>query len=744
VTLYFAESYWTAAGQRTFDVAINGAAALTAFDIYAAAGGANKAVARTFNATADASGQVVIAFTRGGGPDNPKIDGITVAGGIADTFPLTVNRTGAGTGTVTSSPAGIGCGSTCTSSFAAGALVTLGASASSGSRFDGWSGAGCSGTSTCVVTMSTAQTVTASFGSIVTTYPVTVTRSGTGTITSTPSGINCGATCTADFQSGGTVTLTASGGTFSGWGGACSGSGTTCTLSMTAARAVTATFTAPRPTSYSNPVLWEDLADLDVIRVDDTYYYSASTMHYSPGAPVLRSYDLVNWEYAGHSVPVLDFGNAFSLSGGRAYVKGIWASFFNYRKSNRTFYWGGCIQGGNGTYVYTATAVEGPWVKHGPLPCYYDAGLLVDDDDTMYVAYGNTTISVAQLSPDGFSQVRSQAVFTTPSSIGTLEGSRFYRRGGYYYIWVTRPANGQYVLRASSPWGPYTSRQILLNLGTPVSGGGVPHQGGLVQTQAGDWYYMAFVDSYPGGRIPVLAPVTWTSDGWPVLTTVNGAWGASYPFPNIPETTRTVKPPTGTDTFSGAALGPEWEWNHNPDNTRWSLSGGLRLQTATVTTDLYNARNTLTHRILGPSSTATIVLDYSAMRDGDRAGLALLRDLSAWIGVRRDAGATRVAFVNGINMDSSWNTSATGTEVTSAAVSGGRIWLRLAVDIRPGTGRQGRFSYSTDGVSFTQLGTYTMGNAWQFFMGYRYGLFNYATQSLGGAVTVSSFTLSTP
>ena len=103
-------------------------------------------------------------------------------------------------------------------------------------------------------------------------------------------------------------------------------------------------------------------------------------------------------------------------------------------------------------------------------------------------------------------------MFTAPSGI-TLEGSRFYKRNGYYYTWVTRPANGQYVLRSTSPWGPYEMRQVLLNLPGPISGGGVPHQGGLVQTQNGDWYYMSFVDAYPGGRVPALAPITWTADG---------------------------------------------------------------------------------------------------------------------------------------------------------------------------------------------------------------------------------------
>jgi beta-xylosidase len=502
----------------------------------------------------------------------------------------------------------------------------------------------------------------------------------------------------------------------------------------------------PPSSTFTNPPLWEDFADDDIIRVGDTYYDSASTMHYSPGAPILRSYDLVNWEVAGHSVPSLDFdSNAYNLSGGRAYVKGIWASAFNYRKSNSTYYWIGCVEF-NRTYVYTSTSIENGWTKRSKINnCYYDAGLLIDDDDTMYVAYGNTTVNVAQLTSDGLSQVRTQQVFTTASNVGTLEGSRFYKRNGYYYIFMTKPANGQYVLRSTSPWGPYELHQVLLNTPGPIAGGGVPHQGGLVQTAAGDWYYLAFQDAYPGGRVPVLAPITWSSDGWPVLQTVNGAWAASYPYPNVPRPPRTVKKPTGSDSFTAATLGPEWEWNHNPDATKWSAGSGLHLQTATVTNDLYSARDTLTHRILGPTSTATIQLDYSAMKDGDRTGLALLRDSSAWIGVKRDNGAYRVSTVGNLTMDGNWNTTGTGTELAGAPISGGKIWLRVTADIHPGTGRLGKFSYSTDGVNFTALGGgFTMNNAWQFFMGYRYGIFNYATTALGGSVTVNRFDLTTP
>ncbi|MFI5934153.1 family 43 glycosylhydrolase [Actinoplanes sp. NPDC051494] len=502
--------------------------------------------------------------------------------------------------------------------------------------------------------------------------------------------------------------------------------------------------TPPASSTFTNPVVWQDFADGDIIRVGDVYYYSASTMHYSPGAPVLRSYDLVNWEYAGHSVPRLDFdSNAYDLNGSRAYVKGIWASAFNYRPSNSTYYWLGCTEF-NRTYVYTSTNAGAGWAKKARInKCYYDAGLLFDND-TPYVAYGNGTISVAQLSPDLTSEVRSQTVYQTPSSIGTLEGSRMYKRGNYYYIWLTRPANGQYVLRSTSPWGPYEQKQVLLNLPGPISGGGVPHQGGLVQTQNGDWYYMAFTDAYPGGRMPTMAPISWSGDGWPVLQTVNGRWGASYPRPNLPW--HPLTPMTGTDTFTGTSLGPQYEWNHNPDTTKFSVNNGLRLSTATVTNDLYNARNTLTRRIQGPSSTATVRLDYSTMADGDRSGLAMLRDQSAWVGVRKDNGVTRVSMTNGLTMSTSgWTTTGTGTEAAGATVSGGTIWLRATANIQPGSGRTATFSYSTNGTTFTTLGpAFTLNSDWQFFMGYRFGVFNYATRALGGSVAVSQFALTTP
>lgn len=156
--------------------------------------------------------------------------------------------------------------------------------------------------------------------------------------------------------------------------------------------------------TFTNPVIWEDLPDLDIIRVDDTYYYSASTFAFSPGAPLLRSFDLINWEYIAHSVPELTFGPDYYLSkaSSGAYVRGIWASTIGYRRRNGTFYWYGAIQGTGRTYIYTSSQPEGPWMAQNPIDkFYYDAGVFVDDDDTMYIAYGSGTISVAKLTHDG-------------------------------------------------------------------------------------------------------------------------------------------------------------------------------------------------------------------------------------------------------------------------------------------------------------------------------------------------------
>jgi beta-xylosidase len=506
----------------------------------------------------------------------------------------------------------------------------------------------------------------------------------------------------------------------------------------------------PPSANFTNPITWQDIPDPEVIRVDDVYYYTASNMHYVPGGPILRSWDLVNWEFVGHGVPVYDYSTKYDLNNGQAYIKGTWASSLAYRKSSKTFHWLGCIEFGK-TYMYSAPAPQGPWTKKATINnCYYDCGMLVDydnsTDETMYVAYGGSgNISVAQLGPDWTTQVKTQQVYTTNGSY-TLEGSHFFRYKGYYYITPTRPADAEFVLRASDPFGPYTIKTLVDKVKGPVASGGAPHQGSFIQTTGGDWYYMAFQDAYPGGRIPVMAPVTWTADGWPQVTLANGAWGTSYPYPKVTKPPQATKPHTGKETFAGTELGPEWEWNHNPDNSKWSIDDGVTLQTATVTNDIFRARNTLTHRVLGPQSTGTVELDVTNMKDGDVAGLALFRQTTAYVAVKKSGGTSKISLVTGATLGTSdWNTTSTGTESATATFSGTTVWFLASIDVNPGSGKQGKFSYSTDGTTFTAIGSgFTLNNSWEFYPGYRFGILNFATTALGGSVKVKSFTLTTP
>ena len=517
-----------------------------------------------------------------------------------------------------------------------------------------------------------------------------------------------------------------------------------------------------RAETFNNPVLWEDYPDLDVFRIGDVFYYSSSTFAFSPGAPVLKSYDLVNWTPVTHSVPRLNFGSQYDLDNpsNRAYVKGIWSSTLSYRKSTDKFIWIGCIQSTGKSYMWTAGGTKAAanngevsnwnWTAAGSFPkCYYDNGLFIDDDDTMYIVYDKYQLKVAQLNADGTAEVRSQQVYEDPNGL-YLEGSRMYKIKGKYYIFATKPADDEWVLKSDSPWGPYEARILVDSIKGPLANAGNSHQGGVVDDKNGNWYYVAFMDSYPGGRIPVVAPLTWTADGWPEVVRVNGEWGKTYPKPVT--TDKTVPPPTGLDKFTGTALSNEWEWNHNPDNSKWSLAGGaggLKLQTATVTTDLYSARNTLTHRILGPKSSGTFKIDISKMAVGDRAGAVLFRDTGAYIGFHKDGSTTKLVMVNNLKMNADWTTNSTGTvAATGPALASGitEFWLRVESDITPAFGtntmRQTTFWYSTDGSKFLQLGpAFNMANTWQFFTGYRFGVFNFATAKLGGQVTVKSFEL---
>ncbi|KAL9107174.1 MAG: hypothetical protein Q9227_007874 [Pyrenula ochraceoflavens] len=467
-------------------------------------------------------------------------------------------------------------------------------------------------------------------------------------------------------------------------------------------------------------------------------------MHFSPGAPVLKSYDLVNWEIIGHSVPTLDFGANYNLDGGNAYRGGTWASTLRYRKSNQLWYWIGCVNFWV-TYIYTAPDAAGPWTQAAQLPggtCYYDCGLLIDDDDSMYVVYGATNVSVAQLSSDGLSQVTTQPVFgAADAGANGLEGNRLYKRNGYYYVLDDNPNTGTtYIWKSTSPWGPYTSKILVSSIPSPTAGGSTPDQGSLIETADGNWYFMSFTWAYPLGRMPILAPVTWGDDDFPIVTTdANGGWGKSYASPLTAHPTPSW---TGTDKFEGTSLGPAWEWNHNPDSTKYSVNNGVTLSTATVTYDLFSARNTLVHRPDGPFPVGTVEMDFTNMADGDRAGLSAFRDISASIGVWRNGDNYTITVIEGMTQDeSTWATTSNGTISATAGITGGKVWFRASLDARSSGSTKGNFSYSTDGTTFTSLGPrYSLSTLYNLFVGYRFGIFNHATKALGGSVSIVSFT----
>jgi len=509
--------------------------------------------------------------------------------------------------------------------------------------------------------------------------------------------------------------------------------------------------------TFQQPPIFQDLPDVDLIRINNTYYYSSSSFHYSPGAPLLRSYDLVNWEYLTHSMPAFEFNDPkFDLTQGNAYNGGVYASSIRYNERLKKFFWIGCIQSNGKTYVYSADNIEGPWKKASTISnyCLYDAGLLVDDDGSMYVASGkwvpngaDSQTFVSKLSAD-LQVERQQSVFKSNTKLGYIEGARFYKVNGKYYLWLTNPGvgRGQIIVKSSgNVWGPYDQyQQVLANNGKPIQGSGSPHQGAFVATPEGKYWYMAFVELGSSGRFPVLAPMTWDSNGWPhVSLDSSNNWKSSYDYPLSP--TRDVESVAGKFDFSGSKLLPRFEWNHNPDNTKWSLSNGLNLQTATVTNDFFAARNTLTHRILGPASSATLELDFSGMKDGDRAGLASMRYDAGWIGVVRNGASTTVQMVDNIAMQNSggWKTTSFGTTIASASITGNKIWLRCQITTT--SPNRSTFSYSTDGKTFKMLGqVHTTLDVIQWFTGTRHGIFNFATKALGGQVSVKSFEISEP
>lgn len=476
--------------------------------------------------------------------------------------------------------------------------------------------------------------------------------------------------------------------------------------------------------AVKNPIIWADVPDPSVIRVGDTYFMSSTTMHMNPGVPIMKSKDLVNWGIVNYVYDVLGEKDEQKLENGRnEYGIGSWASSLRYH--NGVYYVVFSSQTENKTFVCKTQDIQrGPWEKH-TLPFVHDMSLLFDDDGRVYLVYGSGDIRVLELTsdaaavrPGGLDQViiPDSSAVAGPDIALPAEGAHIHKIGGMYYIFlITWPRGGmrtQLCYRAERITGPWEGRVVLQDAGIA--------QGGLVDTPDGKWYALLFGDRGAVGRIPYLVPVEWV-EGWPVLGTAG----------RVPVDTG-LGPCQGlriaaSDEFDSPQLGLVWQWNHNPDQENWSLTerpGFLRLRTGRVSQGLTDARNTLTQRTFGPECSGVVAVDTSQMRGGDCAGLAVFQKIYGFIGVKMRGSQRYVVMADA--------SSGSCEEVESIAVSQTFLYFKITCDFR-GQKDQAAFFYSLDGEEWISLGrTLQMEYTLPHFMGYRFALFNFATEAAGG------------
>lgn len=506
----------------------------------------------------------------------------------------------------------------------------------------------------------------------------------------------------------------------------------------------------PSTGTYANPILYADYSDPDVIRVGNDYYLVASSFHFSPGIPILHSRDLVHWKILGHVLPRLPFAPEYDMPGphslndtiskpvgGTRYAGGVWAPSIRHHGGKFFVYW---ATPDEGIFMATAIKPEGPWsapVKVIDQPMLEDPCPFWDDDGQAWLVHskhGAGPLILHRMSPDGTRVLDAGEVIVEDKvNLPILEGPKFYKRNGYYYIFA--PFGGvskgaQVALRARNIRGPYEQRVVLAQGSTALEG---PHQGGWIETPSGEGWFIHFNSTGAFGRIDHLQPVKWVDD-WPVI----GEPVAGQPYGE--PVSRYAMPDTGvpptkdrlqdSDEFTSRKLGPQWEWNHNPDDSAWSLSkrrGFLRLE-AGQAEHLVTARNTLTQILQGPTSRITVRIDTSRMADGQRAGLTLFGVKPSWIGVVRENGASRVTLASA------------GEETPGVALSSRNIDLRADV----AEDQTVRYSYSLDGRRFDPVGAPIPLARFSWWKGSRPGIFTFNRKAKAGMIDVDWFHVEHP
>jgi beta-xylosidase len=490
-------------------------------------------------------------------------------------------------------------------------------------------------------------------------------------------------------------------------------------------------------TGTQNPVIFADVPDMSIVRVGDTYYMSSTTMHMCPGVPIMKSNDLVNWQLVNYAYNTLGDVDALTLNNGRnAYGRGSWASCIRYH--NGTFYVSTFSSTTGKTYIWSTKDIEkGPWKEISFSPSFHDHTLVFDDDGRVYLIYGNKKLTLVELNADlsgvktgGINQViieNSSAPSGPDSGLG--EGSQLFKVNGKLYLFnITWPKGGMRTVvihRADKITGPWEGKLSFQDLGVA--------QGGMVDTPDGRWFAYLFRDYGSVGRIPYIVPLKWV-DGWPVI----GVDGKVPETLDLPASKGLIPGIVSSDEFSRRkdepALPLVWQWNHDPENTLWSVTqrkGFLRLTTGRTDTLFVQARNTLTQRTIGPECSGSTLIDVSKMKEGDFAGLALLQRKFGLVGVKFSNGAKSVVMVHA--------QSGKPVEVESIPLAQKTVYLKAECDF---TDRRdvAYFYYSLDGKTWKPIGNQLkMEYSMPHFMGYRFGLFNYATKNTGGYVDFDWF-----
>lgn len=481
-----------------------------------------------------------------------------------------------------------------------------------------------------------------------------------------------------------------------------------------------------------NPIIFADVPDMSMIRVGNTYYMSSTTMHMNPGVPIMKSNDLVNWKLINYAYDTLANVDELNLANGKStYGRGSWASSLRYHKG--IFYVSTFAQTTGKTYIFSTRDIEkGPWKTVSFKPGYHDHSLFFDDDGRVYMIYGGGKLKLLELMEDASAikpgtteqVIIENASAPSGNNIGLpAEGSQLFKVNGKYYLFnITWPRGGMRTVvihKADKITGPYEGRLAFQDLGVA--------QGGLIDMPGGNWYAYLFRDYGAVGRIPYLVPVKWV-DGWPVI----GVDGKVPETLSLPAGKGLIPGIVASDEFNRnihePALPLVWQWNHNPDNAFWSVTkrkGYLRLVTGRIDTSLVFVRNMLTQRTIGPQCTASTSVDVANIKEGDFAGIALFQKKYGQIGVQLKDGRKFITMVSA--------QSGSPVEVQKIPLEDNNIvYFKIECDFRDKKDTAA-FYYSLNGKSWLPIGSalkmeYTIPH----FMGYRFGLFNYATRNTGG------------